>query len=113
MSPGWSGFWLRQRCLSQTCATRSQPCPAGLLTTPPDTPSRLTGSTHPRTRRTRRGPANPFLESPADSGTRAPNLKKLRQAGDARQALVRISEGTTKCGDCGDESAGDAEVSKI
>src|SRR5262249_11839278 len=59
------------------------------------------------------GPANPFLESPADAGTHAPNLQRLRQAGDARQDLVRISESTTKCGDCGEESAGDAKVSKI
>ena len=61
----------------------------------------------------RGSPANPFLESPADSGTHAPNLQRLRQAGDARQDLVRISESTTKCGDCGEESGGDAEVSRI
>ena len=61
----------------------------------------------------RSSPANPFLESPADSGTRAPNFRKLRQSGDARQDLVRISESTTKCGDYGEESGGDAEVSKI
>jgi hypothetical protein len=61
----------------------------------------------------RSSPANPFLESPADSSTRAPNLQRLRQSGDARQDLVRNSESTTKCGDCGEESGGDAEVSKI
>src|SRR5439155_513288 len=37
----------------------------------------------------RSSPANPFLESPADSVTRAPNFRKLGQAGRARQDLVR------------------------
>jgi hypothetical protein len=82
--------------------------------TPPNTPSR--NRQHAPTRAphaARSSPANPFLESPADSGTRAPNLQRLRQSGDARQDLVRNSESTTKCGDCGEESGGDAEVSKI
>jgi len=46
----------------------------------------------------------PFLESPADFITRAPNLMKLGQADRARQDLVQNSESTTKCGDSGEES---------
>ena len=48
----------------------------------------------------------PFLESPADFVTRAPNVGKLGQPDRARQDLVRNSESSTKCGDCGDESSG-------
>ena len=48
----------------------------------------------------------PFLESPADFSTRAPNLIRLGQGRRARQDLVRNSESTTKCGDCGDDSKG-------
>src|SRR5262249_14590601 len=35
--------------------------------------------------------------------TPAPNVLRLGQARGARQALVRKSESSTKCGDCGDE----------
>jgi hypothetical protein len=49
----------------------------------------------------------PFLESPADFFTRAPNLIRLGQGRRARQDLVRNSESTTKCGDCGDDSRGE------
>ena len=45
--------------------------------------------------------------------TPAPNVPRLGQARGARQALVRKSESSTKCGDCGDESGGDAQVSDI
>ena len=45
--------------------------------------------------------------------TLAPNPPRLGQARRARQALVRKSESSTKCGDCGDESGGDAQVSDI
>ena len=48
--------------------------------------------------------ADPFLGSPANFRTRAPNSSKLGQTGRARQDLVRKSESTTKCGDSGDES---------
>jgi hypothetical protein len=37
---------------------------------------------------------NPFLESPADFDTRAPNFSKLGQAGRARQELVSIGKRT-------------------
>ena len=103
------------RFLVASIATRSRPCPAGrFLRRRRTTPSRQSATASTRAPdAARSSPANPFLESPADSGTRAPNLQRLRQAGDARQDLVRISERTTKCGDYGDESAGDAEVSRI
>src|SRR3974390_660199 len=55
----------------------------------------------------------PFLESPADFVTRAPNLMKLGQASRARQDLVWNSESTTKCGDYGDKAEGNAQVSEI
>jgi hypothetical protein len=104
-------------CGAVVCRNISQPCPSpvrrAVLVDAAGPPPHVTGNTHPRARRTRRSPANPLLESPADSGTRAPNLQRLRQAGDARQDLVRISESTTKCGDYGEESGVDAEVSKI
>jgi hypothetical protein len=58
-------------------------------------------------------PANPCLESPADSVTRAPNLIKLGQAVRARQDLVRKSKSSTKCGDSGENRAGDGQVSEI
>jgi hypothetical protein len=45
--------------------------------------------------------------------TLAPNVPRLGQARRARQALVRKSESSTKCGDCGVESEGDAQVSDI
>ena len=51
--------------------------------------------------------ADPFLGSPADFRTCAPNFRKLGHAGRARQDLVRKSESTTKCGDSGDESVGE------
>ena len=51
--------------------------------------------------------ADPFLGSPANFRTRAPNFSKLGQTGRARQDLVRKSESTTKCGDSGDESVGE------
>jgi hypothetical protein len=105
-------------CGSFVCRKLLQPCPSpvrrAVWPTPPDTPSR--NRQHASTRAplaARSSPANPFLESPADSGTRAPNLQRLRQSGDARQDLVRISESTTKYGDCGEESGGNAQVSKI
>jgi hypothetical protein len=117
LSPGWSGVRLRQlvcRKLSQPCPSRffASPVRRAVCSTPPDIPLTQHASTH-APHAAQSCPANPFLESPADSGTQAPNLQKLRQAGDARQDLVRISESTTKCGDCGEESGGDAEVSKI
>ena len=73
------------------------------------------GHSHPHApRRCRRGAAQtPFLESPADSSLPAPNVPRLGQARRARQALVRKPKSTTKCGDCGDESGGDAQVSDI
>ena len=123
----WAGpaFGCGSLALSQTFATLPQPtlpranfAPShvrrAVWSTPPDTPTRNRqhASTH-APHAARSSPANPFLESPADSGTRAPNLQRLRQAGDARQDLVRNSESTTKCGDYGEESRGDAEVSKI
>src|SRR5262249_42923176 len=67
--------------------------PGGPLT-PPGPPSRgdrQPPSTHPP-HAARSSPANPFLESPADFVTRAPNLTKLGQASRARQELVRNSE---------------------
>jgi hypothetical protein len=76
--------------------------------------SRLVGSSGPpfgvsksRTRwwRVERS-ADPFLGSPANFRTRAPNFSKLGQTGGARQDLVRKSESTTKCGDNGEESGG-------
>lgn len=116
--------WLVRRsvaaaCLSQAFATLPQPTLSKLVRravwpTPPDNPSR--NRQHASTRAphaARSSPANPFLESPANSGTHAPNLQRLRQSGDARQDLVQNSESTTKCGDYGEESGGDAEVSKI
>ena len=109
-------FGLRQpfvcHCRSNPCL---KPCPAGHLADTaghPLTYNRQRPSTHAPPA-ARGSPANPFLESPADSSTRAPNLQRLRQSGDARQDLVRNSESTTKCGDYGEESGGDAEVSKI
>jgi hypothetical protein len=51
--------------------------------------------------------ADPFLGSPADFRTCAPNFRKLGHAGRARQDLVRKSESTTKYGDSGEESAGE------
>jgi hypothetical protein len=61
----------------------------------------------------RSSPANPFWRARRTPVLRAPNLQRLRQSGDARQDLVRKSESTTKCGDYGEESGGDAQVSKI
>jgi len=46
----------------------------------------------------------PFLGSPADFSTCAPNLIRLGQGRRARQDLVRNSESTTKYGDSGDDS---------
>src|SRR6516164_5295780 len=103
---------------SVVCRSSPQPAFAPTLSGGPFGRHRWTSPTrqHPFTHApnaARGTPANPFLESPADSGTHAPNLQRLRQAGDARQDLVRISESTTKCGDYGEESGGDAEVSRI
>ncbi len=109
-------LWLRQTL--PVAAFRNlglKPCPAARVIDAAGHPL-----THNRQDVSTRAPlaarsstANPFLVSPADSGTRAPNLQRLRQSGGARQDLVRISESTTKCGDYGEESGGDAEVSKI
>jgi len=97
--PGWSGFGLRQCCLSQPfrnltpanlCTGQSSHWPIFALALSggpfgrhaghPLTQNRQHPSTH-APHAARGSPANPFLESPADSGTRAPNLQRLRQAG--------------------------------
>jgi len=82
--------------------------------TPPDTPHvnwRQTSTRAPHAARS--SPEAPFWKARRTPLPARRTCQRLRQVGNARQDLVRISERTTKCGDYGDESGGDAEVSRI
>src|SRR5271154_5836061 len=102
---------------SKQCRARSSPLPlydphtvppcAGTMVRGRRQASRWATKPTPRANGSAEPSRKPFLESPADFVTRAPNFLKLGQAGRARQDLVRKSESTTKCGDCGDESSGE------
>ena len=95
------------------CRNLSQPCPSPVRHRPTPPHAKSATRIHARAAHGAKQSRKPLFGEPGGLRTRAPNLQRLRQAGDARQDLVRISESTTKCGDCGEESGGDEEVSKI